>query len=112
MTPIWLDESSNPRPVQQCSRCGREAPVFRFREEHLRLVGWSLYTVASYTNWCGHGQEFIPVPEPWWLGAARAGRGGGGVATRWGGRRLARETNGWQAGSGPCRIRLGGLLIV
>ncbi len=39
-------------------------PVFRFREEHLRLIGWSLYTVASYTNWCGHSQEFIPLPEP------------------------------------------------
>ena len=22
-----------------------------------------MYAVASYTNWCGHGQEFIPVPD-------------------------------------------------
>ena len=39
------------------------SPVFRFRVEHLKLVGWRLFTAASYTNWCGHGQEFIPVPE-------------------------------------------------
>jgi len=61
--PIWLDESGQPRPTRRCIRCGREAPVYRFREAHLRLIGWRLYTVASYTNWCGHGQEFIPLPE-------------------------------------------------
>ncbi len=26
-------------------------------------MGWGLFTVASYTNWCGHGQEFISVPS-------------------------------------------------
>ncbi len=61
-SPIWLDESGQRRPTRPCSRCGREAPIFRFRVEHLKLVGWRLFAVASYTNWCGHGQEFIPVP--------------------------------------------------
>ena len=37
--------------------------MFHFREEHLKLVGWRLFAVASYTNWCGHGQEFILVPD-------------------------------------------------
>ncbi len=61
--PIWLDEHGQPRPTRRCPRCGREAPIFRFRQEHLRLVGWQLYTVASYTNWCGHGREVIPWPQ-------------------------------------------------
>ncbi len=26
-------------------------------------MGWRLFAVASYTNWCGHGQEVIPVPD-------------------------------------------------
>jgi hypothetical protein len=61
--PVWFDEAWKPRPTRPCPQCGRAAPLFRFREEHLRLVGWRLFAVASYTNWCGHGQEFIPVPE-------------------------------------------------
>ncbi len=61
--PLWLDDHGQRRPTRPCLRCGREAPVFRFRVEHLKLMGWRLYAVASYTNWCGHGQEFIPVPD-------------------------------------------------
>jgi hypothetical protein len=61
--PVWLDDQGQRRPTRPCPRCGREAPVFRLRIEHLRLVGWRLFTVASYTNCCGHGQEFIPVPD-------------------------------------------------
>jgi len=37
--------------------------VYRFRLEHLRLVGWRLFTPVEYVNWCGHGQEFILIPE-------------------------------------------------
>ncbi len=33
-----------------------------FRVEHLRHVGWQLFRAATYVNWCGHGQEVIPVP--------------------------------------------------
>jgi hypothetical protein len=61
--PVWLDEAGKPRPTRPCPQCGRVAPVFHFRLEHLRLMGWRLFAVASYTNWCGHGQEFIPVPD-------------------------------------------------
>ncbi len=61
--PIWLDEQGRHCPTSPCPRCGREAPIFRFRQEHLRLIGWRLFTVVSFTNWCGHGQEFIPIPD-------------------------------------------------
>jgi hypothetical protein len=40
---IWLDGSGSPRPVRRCLRCGREVPVYRFRLEHLRLIGWRLF---------------------------------------------------------------------
>jgi hypothetical protein len=42
---------------------GRGCRSGRFRQERLRLIGWHLFTVASFTNWCGHGQEFIPLPD-------------------------------------------------
>jgi hypothetical protein len=61
--PIWLDESGHTRLVRACLRCGREAPIYRFRVEHRKLIGPRLFAVASYTNWCGHAQEFIPLPE-------------------------------------------------
>ena len=34
-----------------------------FRVEHLKHVGWQAYRVATYVNWCGHGQEVIPIPR-------------------------------------------------
>ena len=51
--------------LRKCARpgCGRECPVRRYRYDTLRLIGWPLYRVARFTSWCGHGQEFIPVPE-------------------------------------------------
>ncbi len=61
--PGWLDESGHPRPTRPCPRCGREAPVFHFRLEHLRRLGWRPYRVEAFVNWCGRGQEFIPVLE-------------------------------------------------
>jgi hypothetical protein len=58
--PIWPDEQGRPLPTYPCPRpgCGREVPVrFRgFRVEHLRHLGWQVYRVESYVNWCGHGQ--------------------------------------------------------
>jgi hypothetical protein len=27
------------------------------------LIGWPLYRVASFINWCGHRQEVIPIPD-------------------------------------------------
>jgi hypothetical protein len=63
--PIWPDEQGRPLPTYPCPRCGREVAVrFRgFRVEHLRHVGWQAYRVETYVNWCGHGQEVIPIPR-------------------------------------------------
>lgn len=52
--PICLDEDGRSRPTRACSRCGREVPIYRFRLEHLRMIGWRLFTPAEYVNWCGH----------------------------------------------------------
>jgi hypothetical protein len=62
--PIWLDEFGRRRPVRPCPRCGREISVLRMRVEDVRRVGWQLYTPAQYVEWCGHGQEVIPMPDP------------------------------------------------
>jgi hypothetical protein len=64
--PRWPDEEGRPLPTYPCPRCGREvAHRFRgFRVEHLRHVGWQLFTPTTYVNWCGHGQEVIPFPLP------------------------------------------------
>jgi hypothetical protein len=32
--------------------------------EDVRRVGWQPYTPAQYVEWCGHGQEVIPMPGP------------------------------------------------
>ena len=31
--------------------------------ETLRQIGWPLFRVARFVNWCGHAQELIPVPD-------------------------------------------------
>ncbi len=43
----------------------RTTPNYATHEagSHSKHVGWSPYRVASYVNWCGHGQEVIPVPR-------------------------------------------------
>jgi len=61
--PIWHDEHGRRRAVRACPRCGREAPVYRFRLDVLPRVGWRLFAPAEYVNWCGHRQEFVPLPE-------------------------------------------------
>jgi hypothetical protein len=35
-----------------------------FGVEHLKHVGWQVYRVECYVNWCGHAQEVIPWPRP------------------------------------------------
>ncbi len=42
--------------------------LFEFSIEQLRPrasgpMRWRPYAMASYVNWCGHGQEVIPIPE-------------------------------------------------
>jgi len=26
-------------------------------------IGWLIFRVARFVNWCGHSQELIPVPD-------------------------------------------------
>jgi hypothetical protein len=61
--PTWTDQDGRARPTRPCARCGREAPVFEWTPELGRLVGWEPFAVASFVNWCGHVQEFIPIPN-------------------------------------------------
>src|SRR5262244_589833 len=51
--------------TRSCPRpgCGREYPIRRYRYETLRQIGWPLFRVARFVNWCGHAQELIPVPD-------------------------------------------------
>jgi hypothetical protein len=38
-------------------------PIYEdFRLVDLKRLGWSLFTPAAYVNWCGHAQEFLPIP--------------------------------------------------
>jgi hypothetical protein len=30
---------------------------------NLNRLGWSLFAPAAYVNWCGHAQEFVPIPD-------------------------------------------------
>jgi len=48
------------------ARAGLEvASRFRgFRVENLRHVGWQLFRAETCVNWCGHGQQVIPLPLP------------------------------------------------
>ena len=65
MLPIWINEDGKPAQTRPCPRpgCGRPYPVRRYRYETLRQIGWPLFRVARYVEWCGHGQELIPVPD-------------------------------------------------
>jgi len=64
--PRWPDEQGRPIPTYPCPRCGQEvASRFKnFHVEHLRHVGWRIFHATTYVNWCGHGQEVIPLPLP------------------------------------------------
>jgi hypothetical protein len=63
--PIWLDENGRRVPTRKCRHptCNRKYPLRRYRYATLKQIGWPLYRDASFTNWCGHGQEVIPVPD-------------------------------------------------
>jgi hypothetical protein len=73
--PFWLDENGHRLPTRKCAQptCDREYPLRRYRYHHLRMIGWEPYRVAGFTSWCGHGQEFIPVPDEGdWYGLCRS----------------------------------------
>ena len=57
-----MNTASASRP-RSCLKCGREAPVLRLRYEHLRMNGWKPMKTMLVVNWCGHGQDFVPVPK-------------------------------------------------
>jgi len=62
--PRWVDEHGQPRPRRPCHRCGVPVPVaWTFRLEHLRMIGWSLFSEAGIVEWCGHEQRFLVVPH-------------------------------------------------
>ena len=64
MPPIWLHEYGQHAQTRPCPRRGcREIPIRRCRYETLCQIGWPLFLVARYVEWCGHGQEPIPVPD-------------------------------------------------
>ncbi len=65
MPPIWLNEYGRRAHTRPCPRpgCGRGIPIRRYRYETLRQIGWPLFRVARYVEWCGHGQELIPMPD-------------------------------------------------
>jgi hypothetical protein len=63
--PIWRDEFGRRRPTRPRPCCGTVIPAaLRLRVEDVRRVGWQLFTPVSYVEWCGHGQEVIPLPVP------------------------------------------------
>jgi hypothetical protein len=61
--PTWRDGSGQPRAVRPCSRCGRDAPIFWLRLEDARRNRWAPFVPAAFVNWCGHAQEFVPIPQ-------------------------------------------------
>ena len=65
MPPVWLDENAQRVVTRACPRPGRgrEYPLRRYRYETLRQIGWPLFRVARFVNWCGHCQQLIPVPD-------------------------------------------------
>jgi len=63
-TPFWRDGSRNLRPSIPAPDAGRDVPIYDdFRLVDLKRLGWSLFTPATYVNWCGHAQEFLPIPD-------------------------------------------------
>jgi len=61
MPPISVNEDGRRAQTQPCSRpgCGREVPLRRYRYDTPSQIGWPLFGVARFTNWCGNGQELI-----------------------------------------------------
>jgi hypothetical protein len=62
--PRWLDEDGKPLTTRPCHRCGTPVPIGRtFRLEHMKVIGWQLFTEAQVVQWCGHAQHFLVVPD-------------------------------------------------
>ena len=54
------DKRGRLRRRMACRKCGDtvEDPT----AEVMRPLKWQPYEEVSYVNWCGHKQEFIPIP--------------------------------------------------
>ena len=67
---VWAQLDA-PKRLPARPRCGRDAPMMRLSHADLRRAGYTLFGRDQYfVNWCGHGQEFITVPDTagmWWL---------------------------------------------
>jgi hypothetical protein len=50
-------------PYVRARAAARTTPIFRFRIDQLRLIGWRLFAPAQSVEWYGHGLEFIPIPQ-------------------------------------------------
>jgi hypothetical protein len=61
--PRWVDEHGRPHPTRPCPECGRPARILHPRIEHLRMIGWQLFTEAGIVQWCGHDHRFLVVPH-------------------------------------------------
>ena len=62
--PRWLDEHGQPMATRPCPRCGAPTPVGgTFRLEHVRMIGWQLFTEAQIVQWCDHDHHFLVVPD-------------------------------------------------
>ena len=62
--PRWTSSVPSPciRALGAAGRSPRGSGAFRV--ESLRHVGRQLFRAETYVNWCGHGQEVIPLPPP------------------------------------------------
>ena len=69
--PFWRDDRGKLRPVYPSSRCGRDAPIYDdVRLVDLKRLGWSLFTPATYMNWCGRlGVSADSPPAVRWASA-------------------------------------------
>jgi hypothetical protein len=58
-------------PTYPCPRCGSVVKVLRLSLTDLRRAGYEVLGEDQYfVNWCGHGHEFVTVPDTasmWWL---------------------------------------------
>jgi hypothetical protein len=50
-------------PTRPCTVCGRVFAVHRYAPSTMRMLGYRVYQALTVVNWCGHGNEFILVPE-------------------------------------------------
>jgi hypothetical protein len=62
MPPYWVDEHGHRLPVHPCFTCGRVQPRETMAGEHLAWRGWQPVQTFLIAGWCGHPQEYLPIP--------------------------------------------------